>query len=100
MRLALHPEARAEYGAAVQFYDQLRAGLGIRFIFCVEAALQAALESPFASQVLDPGVRRRLTRTFPYAVLYSVDPDTVWVLAIMHCQQKPGYWRARVGQPE
>ena len=62
MRLALHPDARAEYGAAVQFYDQLRAGLGIRFIFCVEAALRAVLESPFASPVLDPGVRRRLTR--------------------------------------
>jgi hypothetical protein len=47
--------------------------------------------------VLEGDVRRRLARVFPYAVLYSVEADRIFILAVMHCHQIPGYWRSRVG---
>jgi hypothetical protein len=41
-------------------------------------------------------VRRCLTRVFPYAVLYTLEADYALIVAVMHCHQKPGYWRHRV----
>lgn len=40
-----------------------------------------------------------LTRVFPYALLYVPLSDHVLIVAVMHCHQKPGYWRPRL-EPE
>lgn len=95
-RLEYHPDALTEYERSVEYYESVQAGLGSRFIGCVEAALDSVLESPSTCPVLEGDVRRRLTRVFPYAVLYSVETDHVLVIAIMHCHQNPGYWQSRV----
>lgn len=97
MRLAFHPEALAEYEFAVRQYEQRQPGLGGRFVLCVEDALQSLLETPAVWPVLEQDVRRRLTRIFPYAILYSIEPEGVLVLAVMHCHRRPGYWRSRPG---
>lgn len=97
MHLEFHPEARAEYEFAVKYYEQHQAGLGGRFISSIESALQSILDAPTTWPVLEQDVRRRLTRVFPYAVLYSIEPDSILVLAVMHCHRQPGYWRSRMG---
>ena len=99
MRIEFHPEALAEYEFAVRYYEQHQAGLGSRFVVGVESALQGILDAPMTWPVLDHEVRRRLTRVFPYAILYSVEPSYVLVLAVMHCHQLPGYWRSRISEP-
>ncbi len=96
-RLEFHPEALAEYEFAVNYYEQHQVGLGGRFISIVESTLQGILDAPTTWPVLEQDVRRRLTRVFPYAVLYSIEPECILVLAVMHCHQEPGYWRSRVG---
>lgn len=79
MRLEFHPEARDEFEFAVRYYEQHQAGLGSRFIASAESALQSVLDAPTAWPVLEQDVRRRLTRVFPYAVLYSIEPDCILV---------------------
>jgi plasmid stabilization system protein ParE len=95
-RLEFHPDALAEYEASVEHYESIQPGLGSRFIASVESALQSILESPATWPVLEQDVRRRLTRVFPYAVLYSVEPEYILVIAILHCHRNPGYWQSRV----
>jgi toxin ParE1/3/4 len=95
--LEFHPEALAEFESAVRHYEQQQTGLGSRFAAAVEAAITSVLNSPLTWPVLEKNVRRRLTRVFPYAILYSVEVDTILVLAVMHCHQKPGYWLSRAG---
>lgn len=95
MRLEFHPDALAEYEGSVEHYESVQSGLGHRFIASVESALESILESPSTWPVLEQDIRRRLTRVFPYAVLYAVEPDHVLVVAIMHCHQHPDYWRNR-----
>jgi len=99
IRLEFHPEALAEYEFAVRYYEQHQVGLGKRFIASVESALQSIVDTPTAWPVLEQDVRRRLTRVFPYAVLYSFETDYLLVLAVMHCHQQPGYWRSRLTDP-
>jgi plasmid stabilization system protein ParE len=91
-----HPEAAAELEAGGRFYEHQQSGLGERFLAAIEFALAGVVESPLTWPVLEGDVRRRLSRVFPYAVLYAVESDRIFVLAVMHCHQMPGYWRGRV----
>lgn len=94
--LAFHPDAVAEFEAAVRHYEQQQAGLGRRFIANAEAALNHIHDAPTRRPELAAGVRHHLIRVFPYAVLYAIEPDRILVLAVMHCHRKPGYWRDRI----
>jgi hypothetical protein len=97
MPVEFHPEAAAELEASARFYDQQQSGLGERFLAAIDFALVGVLDSPSTWPVLEGDVRRRLARVFPYAILFSIEPDRIFVLAVMHCHQMPGYWRARSG---
>ncbi len=93
--LFFHPEASAEYLAAVDYYEQRKPGLGARFTLEVEAAIERILESPTRWPIFEADIRRCLTHTFPYGLLYSVDADSIMILAVMHCSRNPGYWKHR-----
>jgi toxin ParE1/3/4 len=95
MRLELHPEALVEYEGAVTYYEDRQPGLGGRFVAAVEVAFDSIRENPARYPFLAQDVQRRLTRVFPYAVLYTVEPEYILVIAVMHCHQAPGYWRSR-----
>ncbi|MGH7959359.1 MAG: hypothetical protein ACREH8_20445 [Opitutaceae bacterium] len=45
---------------------------------------------------IDPPVRRRLLPSFPYALLYTDEPDRVWINAVVPLKRDPGYWRHRL----
>jgi hypothetical protein len=92
-----HPEAAAELQDGARFYELQRAGVGESFLAAIDFALAGVTDSPMTWPVLEGDVRRRLARVFPYAVLYSVEADRIFILAVMHCHQMPGYWRSRVG---
>jgi toxin ParE1/3/4 len=96
MRYEFHPEALEEFEAAARFYAECQDGLELRFIACIEAALRQILEDPARLRILQDDIRRCLVRVFPYAILYSIEPDYVLIVAVMHCSREPGYWRHRV----
>ena len=42
------------------------------------------------------GENRRLNfRRFPYAIIYSVKRDVIYLKAVMHNRRRPFYWRHR-----
>ena len=96
MRYGFHPEALEEYDEAGHYYAQKEQGLDLRFIVCVENAIEAILEDPLRSRRFDEDVRRCLTRLFPYAILYTIEADFILIVAIAHCSHEPGYWKHRI----
>lgn len=96
MNYRFHPEALVEYEDAALYYAQKQPGLEQRFIASVKAAIQKLVERPESYAVFEEDVRRCLTRVFPYAVLYTIEADFILIVAIMHCRQRPGYWRDRM----
>jgi len=38
---------------------------------------------------------KREASRFPYGVLYSIEPDRVYILAVMHLHRHPDYWKSR-----
>lgn len=96
MNFRFHPEALEEFEQAVLYYEKRQAGLGERFAASVESAIDHIVISPDTWSILEFPVRRRLTRVFPYAVLYANFEDHVLIVAIMHCHRKPGFWKDRL----
>mgnify|MGYP003445421535 FL=1 len=95
MRYEFHPEALAEYLKATAYYGEHGGALAERYVDSVEDAIQRILESPRRWRIIDEDVHRCLTHVFPYGVLYTIEPDYVLILAIMHCSREPGYWKDR-----
>lgn len=95
MRVEFHPEALAEFRAAAEYYERQQPGLGERFVNAVEMAVARIAAAPETWRVVEDGIRRCLTKVFPYAVIYAIEPDHILVVAVMHCHREPGYWRER-----
>lgn len=91
-----HPEARLEYREAATYYESRRSGLGAAFSVEVEATIQRILEAPDRWRCIEQDVRTCRTRTFPYTILYTVESNSVLIIAVMHLRRKPGYWRDRL----
>ena len=96
MRYEFHPEALDEYEAAALYYSSCQNGLELRFMACVEATFDRITEAPTRWHLLEQDIRQCLVQVFPYTVLYTIEPDHIVIIAVMHCHRKPGYWRHRV----
>ena len=95
MRYDFHPEARLEYREAAAFYQTRRPGLGAAFSLQVEATIERRLERPERFRILEADVRTCRTRTFPYAILNTIESEFIFIIAVMHLRRKPGYFSVR-----
>lgn len=98
MRYVFHPDALHEYAETVQFYTECRVELAQAFINALEDAIFRIVESLTRWRVIDEDIRRCLTRKFPYEILYTIEPDFILIVAVMHCSREPEYWKNRIGQ--
>jgi toxin ParE1/3/4 len=89
------PVARRELARAALYYDGRQHGLGDRLLEVVGAAVRDIRDFPNAYPMIDDVHRRCLTRVFPYAIVYRIEFDIVWVIAVAHASRRPNYWRRR-----
>lgn len=95
MNYYFHPEAEAEFIAAIDYYEEKQSGLGYDFAREVYRGIQSIIEHPQTWPVLDGEIHRRLIGRFPYAILYSDEGQTIYILAVMHLRREPNYWKKR-----
>jgi plasmid stabilization system protein ParE len=93
--LSIHEAAEAEINEAADFYDIESPGLGSVFIDEIQRAIGSISEFPEAAPLVRGRVRKRLVAKFPYALVYSVRPDEIRILAVAHLKRRPFYWRGR-----
>jgi plasmid stabilization system protein ParE len=92
----LHPEADAEFLEELRHYAALGPELGNRFYEEISGLMRHACAHPHRYRMFDPPVRRLLAADFPYAVLYVVKADYVWVVAVAPLKRDPEYWKHRL----
>lgn len=95
MNLVVDADAREELQEATAFYEAARPGLGTRFVDAVEAGFRRVSEQPRLYRRIRGRFRRYLLERFPYGLIYSIEADCVYVVAVMHLKRKPGYWVKR-----
>lgn len=99
--VTFEPEAEDELEAALAWYEERVAGLGLRLVLAVDEAVariaalpQACSEVPrVKARVV---VRRARVAGFPYSVAFVELENEVRVIAIAHDKRKPGYWLKRL----
>jgi len=96
MKSRFHDAADAELTEAVAYYDGKASGLGDRFIAEVKAATRLIERYPEIAPVIDLGVRARVLTKFPYGLIYVVEPEELFILAVAHLSKRPGYWADRI----
>jgi hypothetical protein len=94
--IVLHPAAGAEMRAAAGYYQACQPGLGGRFLDEVSLAGGRITDNPEAWLVISGSIRRCLLNHFPFALIFSIGSERIYVLAVMHLKREPNYWRSRV----
>ena len=95
MRWRFHPEAAEEYLASWRHYAMIGETLGDAFSRSVEAAINQIVAHPTAWREIKEDVRRHLLARFPFGIYYTIEADYILIIAVMHMQRRPGYWRDR-----
>lgn len=91
-----HPYALNELIQSAEYYAARAEGLGERFLDEVECAVIDVSESPERWPYFLLNARRRLLDRFPYSIVYVVDTERIYILAVMHQRRRPWYWKNRL----
>lgn len=92
----LDPLAEEDLKEAASHYEDEVIGLGDDFLDRVYALIERLLVYPESGFLQTKNVRVARVSRFPYDVYYKVDPDRIFVLAIMHQSREPGLWKKRL----
>ena len=96
-QLVVEPEAEADILDGYLWYEEQLSGLGSRFIEELDATFDSILLNPRSYPEVIPGIRRSLTRIFPYLAFYTLNDETIHILALIHAAQEPKYITERIG---
>ena len=98
IRYAVRTESavEADVEAAFDWYEGEEPGLGFEFLEELRAAYHRILDHPFGYQDIRSGIRRALTRRFPYAVYFSVEGETIVIVAVLSTARDPAAWQRRI----
>jgi plasmid stabilization system protein ParE len=92
MRIVYSTLARQELEDAARYYELEHEGLGERFRQEVKKAARRITRYPQAWSLERGEVRKCLLHKFPYKLLYSIETDHIFVIAVAHQHRRPDYW--------
>ncbi len=97
----IEPEAHEELSRTFAWYEETNPGMGHVFIDAMREAVSGLTTTPDGSTTVPSAptghvVRRVLARRFPYAVIFVVKADAVYVVAFAHMKRRPDYWHGRL----
>ena len=95
-RVAYHRLAAAELIESARFYDQRRSKLGDEFLSAVGAVQELIRTRPQLGRRGLLGTLSFRTRRFPFRVVYELQPDRIWIVAVAHLSRRPGYLARRL----
>ena len=95
VEVSIHPDAEAEYEAALGWYWERSIQAADRFEEAFDKAIASIADSPKTFPPLDALPRYYILKRYPYSLIYRCDADLVRVVAVAHSKRLPGYWRGR-----
>lgn len=96
MKAIFHPEAHEEMIESARFYEGRSKGFGSDFLTAVEETTRRIEQIPEAGMIDRANIRKRLVSGFPFTILYEIQPDRIFIAAVMHQHRRPGFWKKRL----
>jgi len=96
-QIVFEPAARLEVEAAVAWHNEQQPGLGDAFVDEIAATLHRILQHPEQFPLAGTTVRRAGVKVFDsYSVYYSVEPDFLGIVSVLHGACDPAELRRRL----
>lgn len=92
IRVIFAPEAQSEFDDARRYYNRQIKGLGDEFREEIRKGLVRIQTWPLSCPVEQGDIRRLVLSRFPYKMLYALESDHLYVLAVAHQHRDPSYW--------
>lgn len=96
MNLQYTSSAQTELDNAINYYEFQSVGLGIALAREAYATGERIVAHPHAWQLMNQHERCCRLNRFPYGLVYVVEGEIAFVLAVMHLHQRPDYWKSRL----
>jgi len=96
MTIVFDKLAQLELDDASEYYELEMPGLGARFREEVKRGIRRIRAYPDAWAKEKDDVRRCLLHKFPYKILYSIEENYIYIIAIAHFHRCPDYWIDRI----
>lgn len=88
--------ADQEVDDAVEWYEQKDKDASRGFLDELDHAVRLVNTYPLLARLIEPEIRRFLFVSYPYALIYGIDEETIVVIAVAHQQREPRYWADRI----
>lgn len=95
MKIEILQKAEEELSEAIEYYEEIESGLGVRLKKEVRAVIQWIGDNPEIPRLRQKGYRRVNLKVFRFYVPYFIWNDTAWILAVAHGSRHPEYWIER-----
>ncbi|MEA3444474.1 MAG: type II toxin-antitoxin system RelE/ParE family toxin [Bacteroidota bacterium] len=96
MKVIFDELASLELNDTVEFYELKVAGLGKRFKDEIKIGIRRIRKHPYSWSKQNDEVRRYFLHKFPYKILYSIEKNYIYIIAIANCHRRPDYWINRI----
>lgn len=93
MKIRILPSALDDLSEGFDFYEQQQSGLGAYFLDSLLADIDSLTIHAGVHRKVH-GSHRLLSRTFPFAVYYTMEETTADVKAVLDCRRDP-QWALR-----
>jgi hypothetical protein len=94
--VAYHRLAASDLIKSAEFYERRIPTLGDAFLSTVVATLSRIQHDPELGKPGRFGTRSWKTKRFPFRIVYSNQPERLWILPVAHLSRRPGYWTRRL----
>ena len=95
MKASFHPAASDEIVETTAYYENEVPGPGDGFITEIEKVTGVLSQEPEIGHRTGEVFRRIILARFPYSLIYRIESDRIWILAVAHHRRRPGYWQDR-----
>ena len=95
MKHTFHPHAEKKLEEIESYYDDVDEELGNRFREEIDTTISRIFKFPNAWQPLTKVDRRCRLNDFPYGIIYRLESNEIYVLAVMYLRRKSDYWTYR-----
>ncbi len=92
MKVIFNELALEELKDAIDYYNLELPGLGNIFEEEIKKSLHRILEYPTSWPTLYKDIRKYILHKFPYKILFSIEQDHIYIIAVAHQHRKPNYW--------
>ncbi|MFO7931126.1 MAG: type II toxin-antitoxin system RelE/ParE family toxin [Desulfosalsimonas sp.] len=92
MNYYFHELAALEFEKAVDYYEDCRPGLGLEFADEVYTAIERINLYPESWTPASRNTRRCLVQRFPFGIIYKVQKNEIFIIAVADLRRKPDYW--------